>query len=75
MMSLNLGKPKRDNFTICRLEKNTPIEIKINGKRDMSLFGRRERTYHEINIIINYLGTVNSLKETDESIYQNNPFT
>ena len=32
----------------------------------MSLFGRRERTYHEINIIINYLGTVNSLKETDE---------
>ena len=28
-----LGKPRRDNFTICRLEKNTPIEIKINGKQ------------------------------------------
>ncbi|WP_026932577.1 hypothetical protein [Christiangramia echinicola] len=65
--AFKLGKPKRDNFTIYRLEKNTPIEIKINGKRDRSLFGRRDRTYHEMNIIINYLGTVNSLKETDES--------
>ena len=59
-----LGKPRRDNFTICTLEKNVPTEIKINGKLDMSLFGRRERTYHEINIIFNYLGTANYVTET-----------
>ena len=68
-----LGKPKRDNFTICTLEKNTPIEIKINGKRDMSLFGRRERTYHEMNVIFNYLGTANYLSEIDEPMLKKIP--
>ncbi|TBW28261.1 hypothetical protein [Gramella sp. KN1008] len=68
-----LGKPSRDNFTICSFEKNIPTEIKINGKRDMSLFGRRERTYHEMNIIFNYLGTANSLKETSEPIIKKIP--
>ncbi len=68
-----LGKPSRDNFTICMLEKNIPIEIKINGKSDMSLFGRRERTYHEINVIVNYLGTANSLEVVDEPIIKKIP--
>lgn len=51
-----LGRPRRDNFKICELHENKPVEININGKKDFTLTGRRKRTYTEKNIILNYLG-------------------
>ncbi|MCB9173432.1 MAG: hypothetical protein H6589_02390 [Flavobacteriales bacterium] len=54
-----IGLPKRDNFKLCALEANKPIEININGKRDFSMSGRKERTFIERNFIIEYLGEIN----------------
>ena len=53
-----IGFPERENFKICDLEINKPIEININGKRDFSLTGRRARTFNERNFIIEYLGEI-----------------
>jgi len=54
-----IGIPKRDNFKICDLEINKAIEINLNGKRDFSMTGRRERIFTERNFIIEYLGEIN----------------
>lgn len=51
-----VGFPERDEFKICELTLNKPISIKINGKRDFSLTGRRARTFVEQEYIFNYIG-------------------
>lgn len=57
-----IGIPKRENFKLCNLEANNPIEINLNGKRDFSMSGRRERTFIERNFIIEYLGEINEVE-------------
>ncbi|TKC10896.1 hypothetical protein FA048_12060 [Pedobacter polaris] len=51
-----VGDPPRSEFKVCELEKDKPISIKINGKRDFSLTGRRDRTFVEQEYILNYIG-------------------
>jgi hypothetical protein len=51
-----IGEPKRENFKLCNLEINTPIEIKINGKLDHSLSSGRERSYKEHCYIFHLIG-------------------
>lgn len=51
-----VGFPERDNFKLCEIAIHNPIAIKINGKRDFSLTGRRARTFVEQEYIFNYLG-------------------
>ena len=63
-----IGEPKRDNFKLCTLKINTPIEIKINGKLDHSLSNRRERSYKEHCYIFHLIG------KTDEFEFINEPF-
>lgn len=60
-----IGFPERENFKLSTLEINRPVEIKINGKRDFSLTGRRKRTFIEQNFIIEYLGMANQVELDD----------
>lgn len=52
-----VGIPKRDNFKLCELKLNQPVEILINGKRDYSACSRRQRSFIEQSHIVEYLGT------------------
>jgi hypothetical protein len=51
-----VGEPERFNFKIADLKINQPIRLKIDGKRDFSLTGRRKRTFIENDFIIEYKG-------------------
>jgi len=57
-----IGEPKRENFKLCNLKLNTPIEIKINGKLDHSYSKGRERTYKEHCYIFHLLGECNEFE-------------
>ena len=63
-----IGEPKRENFKLCNLEMNTPIEVKINGKLDYSMSRGRERSYKEHCYIFHLIG------ETDEFELAREPF-
>lgn len=71
----DIGIPERENFKICELQKNKPIEINVNGKRDFSMTGRRARTFVERNFIIEYLGTVSEIEETNNIFQKKIPTT
>jgi hypothetical protein len=51
-----VGEPRRDNIKLAELEAGKSVEIKINGKRDSSLTGRRERLFQEQHFIFEHLG-------------------
>lgn len=51
-----VGLPARSNFKICELQQEKPVAIKINGKTDFSLTGRRERNFTEQEYIFVDLG-------------------
>src|SRR5690606_33919162 len=51
-----VGIPKRNEFKLCELRLNEPVEIKINGKTDSSLTSRRERVFKEQFYIFHFLG-------------------
>jgi len=51
-----VGIPKRNDFKLCELKLNEPVEIKINGKTDSSMSSGRARMYKEQYYIFNYLG-------------------
>ncbi|MCB0501632.1 MAG: hypothetical protein KDD32_03050 [Bacteroidetes bacterium] len=57
-----VGQPKRDNFKLCVLEKDVPVEIKINGKLDHSLSSGRARTYKEHHYIFHLLGNTDNFE-------------
>lgn len=48
-----VGDPSRDDFTLTRVEKDKPVEVKINGKHDTS----RGRYFKEQYYIFHLLGT------------------
>jgi hypothetical protein len=50
-----VGTPARENFKLCEIRKNKPVEIKINGKTDFSLTSRRGRVFKEQTYIFTYL--------------------
>lgn len=57
-----IGEPRRDNFKICNLDRNVPIEVKINGKLDHSMTSGRERSYKEHSYIFHLLGQVDEFQ-------------
>lgn len=57
-----VGAPERENFKLCTLKMNCPVEIKINGKTDYSLTWRRARVFTEQQYIFHYLGDFDSCK-------------
>jgi hypothetical protein len=72
----SVGTPKRENFKICDLKLNQPIEIKINGKIDFSGSGRLQRSFMEQDYIFEYLGeftTYNLIKEPVSPIIKDIP--
>jgi hypothetical protein len=71
-----VGIPERENFKLCILKKNNPVEIKINGKTDFSMTSGRERIFKEQHYIFEYLGDFGSckiLKEPYESVIKRVP--
>lgn len=56
-----IGEPSREDFKLCELKPNLPVEVKINGKLDFSLTSRRERSYKEQLYIFEYLGEVDKV--------------
>ena len=57
-----VGIPARENFKLCTIKKNSPVEIKINGKTESSLTARRARQFKEQHYIIDYIGDFCSCK-------------
>ncbi|RZK58434.1 MAG: hypothetical protein EOO91_08270 [Pedobacter sp.] len=71
-----VGFPERNEFKVCELTISKPVSIKINGKRDFSLTGRRARTFIEQEYIFNYIGDFTSIqieKEPFHSVVKNVP--
>lgn len=62
-----VGDPSRDNFVLTTLEKDNPVEIKINGKMDTS----RGRYFKEQYYIFHVLGVFDKcflLTEADKAV-------
>jgi hypothetical protein len=57
-----VGIPERENFELCAIKKNEPIEIMINGKTDFSLTAGRERVFKEQFYLFEYLGDFDRCK-------------
>lgn len=51
-----VGVPRRDNFKLCDIKLNKPVEVKINGKTDFSFTSRGQRLFKEQEYIFEYLG-------------------
>ncbi|TCC89457.1 hypothetical protein EZ428_17345 [Pedobacter frigiditerrae] len=71
-----VGFPERNEFKVCELTLDKSVSIKINGKRDFSLTGRRARTFIEQEYIFNYIGdftTIQIEKEPFTPIVKNVP--
>jgi hypothetical protein len=62
-----VGEPERSNFKIAELKLNQPILIKLDGKRDFSLTGRRKRTFMEHQYVIEYKGLFNNIEVTNST--------
>ncbi len=57
-----IGLPERENHKICILEKGNPVRYKINGKSDFTLSGRKIRTYHEFDYVLEVIGKVDKIE-------------
>lgn len=71
-----IGRPTRENFKLCNLELNVPIEIKINGKLDHTLSHSGKRIYKEHCYIFHLLGERNEfelLREPFEGVTKKIP--
>ncbi|GAA0877234.1 hypothetical protein GCM10009119_02020 [Algoriphagus jejuensis] len=51
-----VGDPSRQSMKLCELVRNKVYEIRINGKTDFSLTGRRPRHYLEQVFVVAHLG-------------------
>jgi hypothetical protein len=60
--------PERDNFKICSLKMNQPVEIKIKGKTDLSMSSGRERIFKQQSYILEYAGDFSSCKLLKEPV-------
>lgn len=58
----SVGVPKRDNFKLCNLDVDVPIEVKINGKSDHSLSSGRERMFREQHFIFHLRGNIKEVE-------------
>ncbi|GAB3217602.1 hypothetical protein J0A67_00800 [Algoriphagus aestuariicola] len=54
----SVGDPERDAMKIGELHPGKNLEFRINGKRDFSLTGRRDRSYMEQSFWIQELGSI-----------------
>ena len=52
----DVGEPTRQNIKLCDLVPDRAYEIRINGKTDFSLTGRRPRHYLEQVFVVGHLG-------------------
>ena len=52
----DVGIPARQDFKLCSLKQDVPVEIKINGKTDFSMSSRRARAFKEQRYIFEFLG-------------------
>lgn len=61
--SLSIQKPSRPAYKVCDLRMGEPVEVKINGKYDHSLFGSpRARVFKEQQYIFHYIGDFTSFQ-------------
>ncbi|MCU7551406.1 hypothetical protein OCK74_19950 [Chitinophagaceae bacterium LB-8] len=71
-----VGIPERGNFKLCDIRKQSPVEIKINGKTDFSLSSRRARVFQEKYYVFEYIGDfnkINLLREPYDHIIKHIP--
>jgi hypothetical protein len=59
--SMTIGIPERENHKICELRKNRPVRYKVNGKSDFTMTGRKQRSYHEFDYLIEWIGQADKL--------------
>jgi len=52
----HVGEPSRQNMKLCELVPDKAYEIRINGKTDFSMAGRRPRHYLERVFVVEHLG-------------------
>lgn len=56
------SEPVQNNYKLCTLKKETPVEILVNSKSDFTMTGRKQRIYSEYDCIIQYWGDVSEVK-------------
>jgi hypothetical protein len=62
-----IGIPERQEHKLGELRPGEAIRFRINGKSDFSLFGRRERSFHEFDYVIQWLGTAERIQFMDQN--------
>ncbi len=60
--STAIGIPGRQNHKLFDLKKSVPLRYRINGKSDFTLSGRKERTFHEFDFIIEWRGKAEKIE-------------
>ncbi|GAB2775542.1 hypothetical protein [Salinimicrobium soli] len=60
-----IGFPQRQDHKLCELIPGQPVRFRINGKSDFSLTGRKERTFHEFDYVIEWLGKAEKIEFLD----------
>jgi hypothetical protein len=62
-----VGFPKRQNDKIIQLKINQPVEVIIDGKRDFSMSGGRERIFMMNDYIFEYKGLIGKIEISKKS--------
>lgn len=57
----HVGDPERSEMKIGELEADKSLEFRVNGKRDFSLTGRRDRSYLEQSYSLQHLGAAREI--------------
>ena len=60
--SMKIGIPERENHKICNLREGKPVRYLINGKSDFTMTGRKERTFYELDFIIEWIGKADKIE-------------
>lgn len=60
-----LGMPQRSDHKIAELRPGHPVRLRINGKSDFTLSGRKQRTYFEFDHIFEWVGSATKLEFKD----------
>lgn len=59
----SVGDPERNAMKIGEINLGKCLEFRVNGKRDFSMTGRRDRTYLEQTIWIQHLGSLTQIEK------------
>lgn len=69
--SATIGVPRRQDHKLCDLRPGAAVRIRINGRSDFTLFGRKARSFHEFDYLIQWRGTTDKIAFQDPARIKN----